>query len=152
MPASQLFVCNAWQLSLCMMGHCFVIGKQQCSAERGMQVRPPQALPVFWVLMWDTCVSGTCVLQELVDELRAQQPDLFKGLKMSKKKKSSKKPGAKKKKKQAAAAAVAADAGSNGSSGNGTGSAHDAAASHSGSSTVVAAASAAVSSRETVSV
>jgi hypothetical protein len=93
--------------------------------------------------------------QELVDDLRVRQPELFKGLKMSKKTKSGKKTaGKKKKKKQAAAAAAAditaADGSSNGSSSGHHAAAAAAAAANGSSSAVAAAVSAAASSRETV--
>lgn len=92
--------------------------------------------------------------QELVDDLRARQPELFKGLKISKKKRAAKKPGAKKKKKAAAAVGAAAVDGSSGNgssngSGSGSGGGHHAAAAANGSSTPVVAAA---SSRETVAV
>jgi hypothetical protein len=91
--------------------------------------------------------------QELVDDLRTRQPELFKGLKMSKKKKSGKKPAGKKKKKQAAAAAAAETAAADGSSNGSSGGHHAAAAAavaNGSSSAVAAVVSAAASSRETV--
>jgi len=97
----------------------------------------------------DSWEDESFIPQELVDELRARQPELFKGLKMNKKQSKGKKPGAKKKKKKPAAAAAAAAPDGGSSSSNGSSSSHQAVLSAHGSSSSLAAG---VSSRKTVAV